>query len=527
MGARRTQRRAAKPCGVCTARRSGAVDGGDDRARRPRPLDVSATGITGTTAACPARTASTTRARPPAGTGTGRRRGRAPTSASPSSAASAAATEPTRSSPPGTTVDAADRPRARTHRVLVAVGRGHDDDTPHTPAASRPSHGAGDQSRTPPTGASALGTAEPETLTSSRSRDERRRPRHRGVTADQDGGGQHLVEQRPRPPLVGALGQRQLADQDLPSLGEHPLLAGGQAAVLLAAPEVAHDLGHLVHVAGGELLEVRLVPARPVGRLLGVRRAQHLEHPVQTLLANHVADADDLGVVRGNPDGQVALRNLEDEVLLLLALDRPGLDGLDESGTVVRVDDGLADLENHVSSSPFRYPQVNTPGAAVSQGIDAVFAGQGLDKSASRRARPRERRAPRGPGRRHRVLRCRCARRALPGHPTERTLPTMSRRPRGTRPALVVATLLTAGLALAGLQRRHRDPDRHHRLRRPTARPDRSAAIAPPRRLRSTPVRRAPCPRARRVPRSLRGRSSTQARRRPTGSCRCTVAVRA
>jgi hypothetical protein len=70
--------------------------------------------------------------------------------------------------------------------------------------------------------------------------------------------------------LVGLLGEGELGDEDLAGLGEHALLAGGQATVLVAAPQVADDLGDLDDVAGGELLEVGLVAARPVGRLLGV-----------------------------------------------------------------------------------------------------------------------------------------------------------------------------------------------------------------------------------------------------------------
>ena len=113
--------------------------------------------------------------------------------------------------------------------------------------------------------------------------------------------GEDLVEDGVGLVLVGVLGERELGDEDLPGLGEHALLAGGQATVVVAAPEVADDLGHLDDVAGGELLEVRLVAARPVGRLLGVGRAQHLEDPLQALLVDDVANADVLGVVGWNP----------------------------------------------------------------------------------------------------------------------------------------------------------------------------------------------------------------------------------
>ncbi len=110
----------------------------------------------------------------------------------------------------------------------------------------------------------------------------------------------------------------------------------------------------------GELLEVGLVAARPVGRLLHGRGPQDLEHLVEAGLPDDVADADDLGVVGRDPDGQVALGDLEDEVDLVLALDGAGLDGLDQCCAVVRVDDGLADCERHVWDAPLAGPQTNT-----------------------------------------------------------------------------------------------------------------------------------------------------------------------
>ena len=156
--------------------------------------------------------------------------------------------------------------------------------------------------------------------------------------------------------LVGVLGERQLAHQDLARLGQHPLLAGRQAAVLVATPQVTHDLGDLDHVAGGELLEVGLVAAGPVGRLLGVRGAQDLEDLVQSLLPDDVADADEIAVLGRNPDGQVALGDLQNEVELVLALDGARLDGLDQCRPVVGVDDRLADLERHIVRPLSRYP---------------------------------------------------------------------------------------------------------------------------------------------------------------------------
>src|SRR5699024_4558378 len=107
-------------------------------------------------------------------------------------------------------------------------------------------------------------------------------------------GGEDLVEDGLGAGLVGLLGQGELGDQDLPRLGQHPLLPGGEPAVLIAAPQVAHDLGDLLHVTGGELLDVGLVTAGPVGGLLGVGLAQHLEDLLEALLVHDVAHADEV-----------------------------------------------------------------------------------------------------------------------------------------------------------------------------------------------------------------------------------------
>src|SRR4026208_2274842 len=61
-------------------------------------------------------------------------------------------------------------------------------------------------------------------------------------------GGENLVEDRLCLVLVGVLSEGQLAHQDLACLGKHPLLAGRQTAVLVAAPQVTEDLGDLDHV---------------------------------------------------------------------------------------------------------------------------------------------------------------------------------------------------------------------------------------------------------------------------------------
>src|SRR5690606_24890594 len=96
-----------------------------------------------------------------------------------------------------------------------------------------------------------------------------------------------------------------------------------------------------------------LVPTRPVGWLFGVGSTQHIEYAIEPVLADDITHTDDLGVVGGDAHRKITLSDLENEVLLLLAFDDASLDRFDECCTVVRVDDGLSDLENHVSSAPF------------------------------------------------------------------------------------------------------------------------------------------------------------------------------
>lgn len=61
-------------------------------------------------------------------------------------------------------------------------------------------------------------------------------------------GREDLVEDGLGLVAVGAFGQCEFADKNLPRLREHALLSCGQAAILLATPQVPNDLGDLVDV---------------------------------------------------------------------------------------------------------------------------------------------------------------------------------------------------------------------------------------------------------------------------------------
>src|SRR3712207_7133759 len=95
-----------------------------------------------------------------------------------------------------------------------------------------------------------------------------------------------------------------------------------------------------------------------------------IRRPPRSTLFPYTTLFRSFGVGSGNTDGQVTLSDLEHEVLLFLALDHSGFDSLDESGTVVRVDDGLSDLENHVSSAPDRKStRLNSSHANISYAV--------------------------------------------------------------------------------------------------------------------------------------------------------------
>src|SRR4051794_2038864 len=74
-----------------------------------------------------------------------------------------------------------------------------------------------------------------------------------------------LVEAIQRRVLGDVEREGELAHEDLTGLHEHRLLTGREALVGVAQGEVPDDLGHLVHVAGLQLLLVVLEAARPVG----------------------------------------------------------------------------------------------------------------------------------------------------------------------------------------------------------------------------------------------------------------------
>src|SRR5699024_3446808 len=126
--------------------------------------------------------------------------------------------------------------------------------------------------------------------------------------------------------LVGLFGDREFTDENLPRLGPHAFLAGGQTALLVSAPKITHILGDLVDIAGCQFLQVGLVAPGPVGGLFGVRRTQHLEDLLQAFLSHYVSNADLFRVLGRYMYRKIALVDPQNEVGSVLTFNSTSLD---------------------------------------------------------------------------------------------------------------------------------------------------------------------------------------------------------
>ena len=96
-----------------------------------------------------------------------------------------------------------------------------------------------------------------------------------------------------------------------------------------------------------------------------MRRAEHFEDPLEPFGAYDITNAYQLGIVRGNAYGQVALVDLENQIGPILALNGASLHRFDASSPVMGIYDGIADLERHVASTPSAEDHLTT-----SRGVD-------------------------------------------------------------------------------------------------------------------------------------------------------------
>jgi len=191
--------------------------------------------------------------------------------------------------------------------------------------------------------------------------DERRGRFRCGEGALAKSGSENLVEQDLSLVLLDALSESELGDQDLPSLGKHALLTGGKPTLTFAAPEVANNLGHLQHIAGVKLLEIGLIPTRPIGRLLGMRRTKNAEDSFQTVSVNNIPDPYKVQVACRYANDKIGLtNNSQYQIELVLTLDLAGFDVLDDGGSVIGVDHRFSDCKGHIVLNPFRATKFST-----------------------------------------------------------------------------------------------------------------------------------------------------------------------
>src|SRR5207245_1715189 len=183
--------------------------------------------------------------------------------------------------------------------------------------------------------------------------------------------GQDAVEPLGGGFLVHVLRVHQLAGQDLLGLDEHLLLARREPFVAVAQGQVPDDLGQLEDVAGLHLVPVVLEAAVPVLGHLRAAAGERLDDDLDHVLADHLPEADLLGVLGRNVDGHVVVQDLDRQVLALLAEDLTLFLLYDRTCPVVRIHHLVADF---VQARPFPSYVTATPAGKARRRRDGSVA---------------------------------------------------------------------------------------------------------------------------------------------------------
>ena len=164
---------------------------------------------------------------------------------------------------------------------------------------------------------------------------------------------QDLVEEGFGGVLVTVLRERELGDEDLPGLGEHPLLSGREALLFVPLMQAANDVGHLVDVTGTQFLDVRLEAARPVRRVGGgLVLLEHLEDFGDLFSGGNDPETDLVGRVHRDHQSELAVGQFEDEVFTLLAEHLFVLETFDDRRTMMWVNHLVTDTKTHWMNLP-------------------------------------------------------------------------------------------------------------------------------------------------------------------------------
>src|SRR4051794_15688304 len=156
--------------------------------------------------------------------------------------------------------------------------------------------------------------------------------------------GEDAVEPLGRLVLVHVLGVHQLAGEDLLRLDEHLLLAGRKTLLVVTKREVPDHLGELEDVPRFHLVAVVLEAPVPVLGHLGAAAGEGLEHLVDHLLVDHLAQTDGVGVLGRDVHRHVVVEDLDRHVLPLLPEHCAGFFLYNGACTVVRIHHLVADL---------------------------------------------------------------------------------------------------------------------------------------------------------------------------------------
>src|SRR5580698_590447 len=149
--------------------------------------------------------------------------------------------------------------------------------------------------------------------------------------------------------FLGFGGDRDLLDQERARGVEHLALAEGELFVPLEALQIAQDLGDLEDRPGLDLLHVLAVAAVPGLSLDGHFAAlENLEHLVDLVGANELAQTDRARIARGNHDLHPILENLENVEGLLVARDLARLDADNLRNAVGRIDGQITHSESRL-----------------------------------------------------------------------------------------------------------------------------------------------------------------------------------
>ena len=150
---------------------------------------------------------------------------------------------------------------------------------------------------------------------------------------------------------------------------QHSLLAGGQTTVLVTDREVPNHFCDLIDVARLELLDVVLVATRPVGGHPRLLLAKDSEDFLHLLIVDHLSKSNLSCVVGRHHESEIAVREPEYEVLTLLAEGFSHFSPLNNSGTVMGIDNFVPDIKQWNSSrNEGRWgPHQGTDVAAVAQ----------------------------------------------------------------------------------------------------------------------------------------------------------------